>query len=88
MVRGLTSAAADNTADAERLYTLLTGPQREALTRRLAGAAAQGQLRADADLGTVAEAIIGHLLYRQLTDTTHHSGSSLIDILVYGIIVR
>ncbi|WP_194290960.1 TetR/AcrR family transcriptional regulator [Nocardia aurantia] len=86
MIRGLAAAAADSDTDAERLYAHLTGPTRQHLTERLSAGVAAGELRADADLGTLAESVIGALLYRVLTrrSATRADAESLIDLLLRG----
>ncbi|WP_063016549.1 TetR/AcrR family transcriptional regulator [Nocardia nova] len=87
MVRALAAAAAENSDDAERLYALVTGPLRQALTQRMTRAAELGQLRTDAALDTFAEALIAHLLYRLLTGT-HHTTGHLTDLLLHGAVAR
>ncbi len=86
MIRGLTAAAADSDTDAERLYERLTGPTRQQLTERLGAGVAAGALRADADLGAMAESVIGALLFRVLTrrTATRADAEGLIDLLLRG----
>ncbi|MCX4091353.1 TetR/AcrR family transcriptional regulator [Nocardia sp. alder85J] len=90
MIRGLAAAAADSDTDAERLYGQLTGPVRQHLTRRLTAGVAAGEVRADADVGAVADAVIGSLLYRVLTrtTTTRADAGTLIDVLLRGARAR
>jgi AcrR family transcriptional regulator len=88
--RALAVAAADNPLDGDALYSQLAGPHRDALLRRLRAAAKAADIRADADLEAVAEALIGATLYRILTHvrtvektTKHFDG--LIDVLIRGL---
>ncbi|WP_108920581.1 TetR/AcrR family transcriptional regulator C-terminal ligand-binding domain-containing protein [Mycobacterium montefiorense] len=67
LVRALIAAAAARPADGEDLYQQLSAPQMDGLMTRLRSAVEAGQLRADADLEAVAEALIGTLLFRALT---------------------
>jgi AcrR family transcriptional regulator len=88
LVRGLAAAAADDDADAARLYEQLTGPSRQRLVRRLAAGVRQGQLRGDADLEAAADALIGALLYRALARTpppAEHDADGLFDIVFTGM---
>jgi AcrR family transcriptional regulator len=62
----LTAAASDSQAIADQLYERFTGPHEEQLRTRLAAAREAGQLSADADVATLAAAIVGFLLYRIL----------------------
>ena len=62
----LTAAASDSQAIADQLYERFTGPHEEQLRTRLADAREAGQLRTDADVATLAAAIVGFLLYRIL----------------------
>jgi AcrR family transcriptional regulator len=88
--RALAVAAADNPLDGDALYSQLAGPHRDALLRRLDAATKAADIRADADLKAVAEALIGATLYRILTHvrtveeiTKHFDG--LIDALIRGL---
>jgi AcrR family transcriptional regulator len=88
LIRGLAAAAADSTTDAELLYKQLTGPSRQHLTDRLAAGVRQGQLRPDADLEAVADAVAGTLLYRALTGgpaAVPTDADGLLDILLTGM---
>ncbi|MEH0554006.1 TetR/AcrR family transcriptional regulator [Streptomyces sp. B21-101] len=88
LVRGLAAAAAGSATDAERLYEQLTGPSRQHLTERLAAGVRQGQLRPDADLEAVADAVAGTLLYRALAHgavTVSTDADRLLDILLTGV---
>jgi hypothetical protein len=88
--RALAVAAADNPLDDDALYSQLAGPHRDALLRRLHAAAKAADIRGDADLEAVAEALIGATLYRILThvrtvgETTKHF-DGLIDALIRGL---
>ena len=90
LVRALAAAAADDPQDGEALYRQLTGPQHDAVKQRLQQGADAGQIRADADLEAVADAVIGTTLYRVLarSTTTRETISrfdGLIDALVVGV---
>ncbi|MEY8014200.1 TetR/AcrR family transcriptional regulator [Mycobacterium servetii] len=67
LVRALVAAAAARPADGEDLYRQLSAPQLDGLTTRLSRGVEDGELKADADLDAVAEALIGMLLLRALT---------------------
>ncbi len=67
LVRALIAAAAARPADAEDLYQQLSAPQLAGLMTRLRQGVRDGQLRADADLDAVAQALIGTLLFHALT---------------------
>jgi AcrR family transcriptional regulator len=88
--RALAVATADNPLDGADLYTLLAGPHHDALLLRLQNAAHAGNIRADADLEAVTEALIGATLYRIFTsirsveETTGHF-TGLVDALFAGL---
>jgi AcrR family transcriptional regulator len=88
--RALAVAAADNPVDGDALYSQLAGPHHDALLHRLRAAAQIGNIRQDADLEAVAEAVIGATLYRVLTpvraveDTTRQF-DGLVDALIVGL---
>jgi AcrR family transcriptional regulator len=88
--RALAVATADNPVDGEALYSQLAGPHHDALLRRLHAGAEAADIRADADLEAVAEALIGATLYRIFThvrtveETTKHF-DGLIDALIRGL---
>ena len=76
--------------DGEALYRQLTGPQHDAVMQRLQQGTDAGQIRADADLEAVADALIGSILYRVLarpatTDETLGHLDGLIDALITGV---
>jgi AcrR family transcriptional regulator len=89
LIRALAAAAAEDRRDSEALYRQLTGPQYDAVLARLRNSADSGEIRADADLAAVADAIIGAILYRELAQSSvvHRSGSfdGLVDVLIGGI---
>ncbi|MFI7275709.1 TetR/AcrR family transcriptional regulator [Streptomyces sp. NPDC049879] len=88
LVLALTAAAAENPDDAASLYRRLSGPQHEALVARLRAGADAGQLRPDADLEAVADALTGALLYQLLTGNAAQAerrSSALLDTLLTGI---
>lgn len=91
--RALAVAAADNPLDGDALYDQLAEPHHDALRRRLRAAAQDGDIRADADLDAVADAIIGATLYRILThvrtvEETARRFDGLIDALMLGLRVH
>lgn len=69
LIRALIAAAAASALDNEALYQQLSIPQHAGLVARLRRAAGDGHLQADADLASVANALIGTLLLRVLTGT-------------------
>lgn len=86
LVRALIAAAAASSADGAALYQQLSAPQHAGLMTRLRKAAGAGQVRADADLDAVADALIGTLLFRVLTlpsDASRFDG--LLDAMLKGI---
>ncbi|WP_216911097.1 TetR/AcrR family transcriptional regulator [Nocardia sp. NBC_01377] len=85
MVRGWALASAESAVDADRLYTLITGPLRQALTQRIATAVQLGQIRSDVRLDMIAETLFGVVLFRVLTGTTHDPAGHVIDSLLRGI---
>jgi AcrR family transcriptional regulator len=62
LIRALIAAAASNPSDGDALYERLSAPQHAGLMTRLLRAAESGEVRGDADLGAVANALIGTLL--------------------------
>jgi len=84
----LIAAAAESPADAQPLYGLLTGPSHQALTERLRAAAAAGQIRSDADLDAIGDALIGSIVIQLLTGrttTTRQHAHDLLDIVLRGL---
>ncbi len=89
VVRGLAAAASDSPRDGTRLYGEVTGPLWDALVRRLDRGVAEGRLRAGADLGAAADALLGTLLYRVLAGTgapTADEADGLLDVLFGGLL--
>ncbi|WP_370374991.1 TetR/AcrR family transcriptional regulator [Mycolicibacterium sp. CR10] len=88
--RALAVAAADNPLDNEALNTQIAGPHHDALLDRLRGAVKDGDIREDADVEAVAEALIGATLYRILNrirsvEETTKLFDGLIDALIVGL---
>ncbi|WP_231639628.1 TetR/AcrR family transcriptional regulator C-terminal ligand-binding domain-containing protein [Mycobacterium sp. Marseille-P9652] len=92
-VRALAAAAAENLEDRDTLYQQLTGRFHGAVMRRLQTGIALGQIRADADIGAAADALIGATLYRMLSVTatvgeTMGRYDGLVDVLMSGLSKR
>lgn len=88
LVRALVAAAAARPADGEDLYRQLSAPQLAGLTTRLRQAVAGGELRADADIDAVANALVGTMLFHALTHPGSGAGArfdGLVDALLKGI---
>lgn len=90
LIRALIAAAAANALDNEALGLQLSVPQHAGLLSRLHRAAEDGQLRADADVDAVADALIGTLLLRVLSPMPasgpHTTGfDGLLDAVLDGI---
>jgi AcrR family transcriptional regulator len=88
--RALAVATAANAVDGDDLYTQLAGPHHDALLLRLQNAAKAGNIRADADLEAVTEALIGATLYRIFTrirtvEETMEHFDGLVDALFVGL---
>lgn len=83
LIRALVAAAAANSGDGVALYQQLSAPQHDGVMARLRLAVEQGQVRADADLDAVADALIGTLLLRAMT---HVGGSPSFDGLVDALL--
>jgi AcrR family transcriptional regulator len=64
---GMAAAATGDIQSGAELYTRFTGVNREALLNRLQRAAAEGEIAADRDLGTAADALFGVILFRLIT---------------------
>jgi AcrR family transcriptional regulator len=85
LVRALVAAAAASSADGAALYQQLSAPQHAGLVTRLQRAVAEGQLRPDADLGAVAEAMIGTLLFHALARPSPKARfDGLLDVMLDG----
>lgn len=90
LVRALVAASAARPADGADLYRQLSAPQLEGLMTRLRRAVADGELRADADIDAVADALIGTLLFDALThpgDRSTRRFDGLLDALLNGVSV-
>lgn len=88
LVRALIAAAAARPADGEDLYQQLSAPQLAGLTTRLRQAVAGRELRADADIDAVANALVGTMLLHALTHPVSGAGArfdGLVDALLNGI---
>lgn len=86
LIRALVAAAAANSSDGVALYQQLSAPQHEGLMTRLRQGMRDKQIRDDADLDAVADALIGTLLLHAL----NHGASptrldALLDALLNGI---
>lgn len=92
LVRALAAAAADDPHDADTLYRQLTGPSRDGLLTRLRAGADAGQVRAEADLNAVADALTGAIMYQVLAgDATAAStarADGLLDVVMSGLVVE
>lgn len=67
LLRALTAAAAESDEVAAKLLALFGEPYRSAVVSRLGAAQGAGQVRGDAPLALVAEALIGALVFRVLS---------------------
>ncbi|NBM18526.1 TetR/AcrR family transcriptional regulator [Streptomyces sp. GC420] len=88
LILALTAAAAENPHDAEDLYRRLTGPWCTPLVHRLRAGVDAGQLRPDADLEAVADALVGALLFQLLTGSAsaaEQRAIGLLDALLTGL---
>jgi AcrR family transcriptional regulator len=88
LIRALIAAAAARPADGEDLYRQLSAPQLAGLTTRLRQAVDGGELRADADIESVAAALVGTMLFHALTHPGSGAGArfdGLVDALLNGI---
>lgn len=87
VVRGLTSAAADDPNLATVLYERLTGPYESSIAARLESAIERGELREETSAAAVIEMLFGTVLYRLLSrlDVGPHLADSIIDMLFVGL---
>lgn len=88
LLRAMTAAAAEVT-NSERIYEALAMPTRRFLLERLVAASQQGQLRPDASLIAVVDAIVGTLLLRTLSygQTSPREGAdALLDLVLRGVL--
>lgn len=90
LVRALAAAAAESPYDSEELYQQLTQLQHQQLVQRLERARADGEIRCDVDLGTVADALLGTMLFNVLAEQRVVSETiarldCLVDVLMNGL---
>ncbi len=88
LVRALVAAAAASSADGAALYRQLSAPQHAGLMARLRQAVHEGQIRTEADLDAVADALIGTLLFHALTRVSPGAKAQfdgLLDALLDGV---
>jgi AcrR family transcriptional regulator len=86
LVRALVAAAAASSADGAALYRQLSAPQHAGLLTRLRRAVEEGQIRGDADLDAVADALIGTLLLHALTQPGRKARfDGLVDAMLDGV---
>ncbi|UNX56236.1 TetR/AcrR family transcriptional regulator [Georgenia sp. TF02-10] len=87
LVRALVAAAAADPVDAERLHAGLTGPAHDGVLARLQEGVARGQVRPDADLAAVVDALFGSVLYLALIGepVTPDRADRILDLLLDGI---
>ncbi|MGA7050652.1 MAG: TetR/AcrR family transcriptional regulator [Mycobacterium sp.] len=88
LVRALVAAAAASSADGAALYRQLSAPQHAGLMARLRQAVHEGQIRTEADLDAVADALIGTLLFYALTRVSPGAKAQfdgLLDALLDGV---
>jgi len=90
LVRALIAAAAARPADGEDLYRQLSAPQLAGLTTRLRRAVGDGEIRPDADLDAVANALVSRLLFHALAQSSGGDSASggfdgLLDALLNGV---
>lgn len=93
LIRALAAAAAEDLDDRDTLYQQLTSRAHDAVKDRLRTGISLGQIRADADIEAIADALIGASLYRMLSatrslDETIKRYDGLIDTLMGGLAPR
>ncbi len=71
LLRSFVAAAAENAGDSDELFQQLGEPYIASILRRLRHGVATAQVRPDADLESVADAVIGASLYRVMAGTAH-----------------
>jgi AcrR family transcriptional regulator len=87
LIRALIAAAASNPSDNNALYERLSAPQHAGLMTRLHHATDNGELRVDADLNAIANALIGTLLLEVLNGTaTSDVGGTRYDGLLEAVL--
>lgn len=87
LILALTAAGSDNKALADRLYTQFSAPHENLIRDRLRRAQSQAQLRADADLESIASTLVGALLYRVLgrnRPPTTQDADHLVELVLRG----
>jgi AcrR family transcriptional regulator len=84
LVRALVAAAAANSADGVALYQQLSAPQHAGVLARLRIAVRDKQIRADADLDAIADALIGMLLLHALTQQPKPRFEGLLNVILHG----
>jgi AcrR family transcriptional regulator len=87
LIRALAAAASADEAASNRLYQQFTGPNRQAVIKRLDAAREIRQVRSDADTGSAADALISVNLYLVLArdPITQDRARSLLDVVMSGI---
>ncbi len=87
LIRGLTSAAADDPDLASVLYERLTEPYESSIAARLEEAAERGELRSGISAADVIEMLFGTILYRLLSrlDMGPHVAENIIEMLFSGL---
>ncbi|BDI23406.1 TetR/AcrR family transcriptional regulator [Herbiconiux sp. L3-i23] len=86
VVRSLVAAAAENVDVGRRLHESLGATQ--SLVARLQSAVDSGELRTDAPLPDIGDALVGAMLLRALSRTTAEPGVAerLVDVVLVGLI--
>ncbi len=90
LLRSFVAAAAENAGDSDELFQQLGEPYIASILRRLRHGVATAQVRPDADLESVADAVIGASLYRVMAgdsspDDTMKRFDGLVEALTRGI---
>lgn len=91
LIRALTSAAADDRGEAQRLYQRFTAPHQAAVVARLHSGVEAGQVRGGVDLDAVADAFLGSLLYQLLTNNeavTAERSAGLLSLVLPGLLTK
>jgi AcrR family transcriptional regulator len=91
LLRGLAAASATSPQHSDAMNDHIVAPQRRSLLLRLEKARAEGQIRNDADIESVADALLAFPIYRMLTvcdstvEDTIKRFTGLADVLAAGI---
>lgn len=86
VIRALSSAAGDDTAEAEAIYAHTTGPGLEALQARLLTAQKLGQIRPATDLAAVSQLLFGALHFQALSRRPpDDDGAAMLDVILRGV---